>query len=96
MSEITDEYGPACQSSGTNDNCGVHLLSGVPNRAAALIIQKIGWANAAPLFYTVMTERLSTDSQFADYRDAVVNECVATLSEADCAVVRASFADVGL
>jgi Zn-dependent metalloprotease len=74
----------------------VHILSGIPNRAVALTIQQIGWDDAEPLFYAVMTERLGPDSDFADYRDAVLAECAARLSEASCALVEGAFSQVGL
>lgn len=96
LRDIPEEFGASCTPTSTNDNCGVHTLSGIPNRAAALTIQAIGWEKAAPLFYVVMTERLHDRSDFADYRAQVVAECDATLSATECAAVEAAFADVGL
>ncbi len=90
------EFAVGCVAASDNDNCGVHILSGIPNRAAALIIQEIGWERAANLFYTVMTERLTTTSNFADYRDAILAECAATLTASDCAAATEAFQVVGL
>lgn len=96
MDDIAAEYGDDCQPTSGNDNCGVHILSGIPNRAAALIIQDIGWSKSYQLFYTVMIERLNETSDFAEYRNAVAGECVRTLSARDCDRVEAAFATVGL
>lgn len=96
MNEIDDEYKPGCIETRANDLCGVHLLNGVPNRAAALIIQAIGWDTAEKLFYTVMTERLTANSDFIDYRNQMVQECEATLPRATCDQVSAAFQTVGL
>src|SRR5690606_4407803 len=58
VSEIPAEYGPSCTPNGLNDNCGVHVLSGIPNRMSSKVLRKIGWKKGAKLFYTVMTSRL--------------------------------------
>jgi Zn-dependent metalloprotease len=96
MNEIPDAFGTGCKPAADNDNCGVHILSGIPNKAVALMIGKLGWDALYQLFYTVMTERLNETSDFAEYRDAVVSECRATLPAASCQVVVQSFAAVGL
>lgn len=96
MNEIPDALGQDCRPSRTNDNCGVHILSGIPNKAVALMIKNLGWNQLYDLFYTVMTERLTETSDFADYRDAVVSVCKETLPAASCQVVVDSFKAVGL
>lgn len=96
MDEIPDQFGLDCEPASNNDNCGVHILSGIPNRAAALIIQDIGWTKSSALFYTVMTERLGQQSDFAEYRNAVVAECARTLTTSDCIEVESAFEAVGL
>ncbi|MDX2200209.1 MAG: M4 family metallopeptidase [Phycisphaerae bacterium] len=65
-----------------NDNGGVHTNSGIPNKAAFLIadggthngftIAGIGRAKTAQLYYTVVTSRLSSNSQLIDARNATV------------------------
>ncbi len=96
MSDIPAEFGSGCVAASGNDNCGVHTLSGIPNRAAALIIQKLGWETSRTLFYSVMTERLTSTSNFADYRNLMVDQCQATLTTTQCDAVSDSFATVGL
>lgn len=96
VSETPAEFGAGCAPSESNDNCGVHILSGIPNRAFALVASQLGWAEAYELFYRVMTERLRTNSDFKDYRDQVLDECERTLSTKACGAIRGSFAQVGL
>lgn len=96
VNEIEAEFGPNCQATMNNDNCGVHILSGIPNRASALMIQALGWEKLYPLFYQVMTVRLRANSKFSDYKDQMLAECDATMSAFECEQVRESLAAVGL
>ena len=54
------------------DNGGVHINSGIPNRAAALIMQNIGHDKTAQIYYRALTMYLTRNSQFGDARNAVV------------------------
>lgn len=96
MNEIKDEYKSGCQPSPTNDSCGVHILSGIPNKASVGVIRALGWETAQSLFYKVMTERLHSKADFSDYRNHVVNECQKTLPELACKEVITAFQTVGL
>ncbi|MDG0816303.1 M4 family metallopeptidase [Bdellovibrio svalbardensis] len=96
MSQIPADLGQDCRPTMKNDNCGVHALSGIPNRATALIVQQLGWAKASPIFYVVMTERLTENSQFQDYAREVIGECLHQLSPMECSVINNSFKEVGL
>ena len=51
-----------------NDNGGVHLNSGIPNHAFYLAATAIGgnaWEAAGHIWYTALTERLRSESDFA-------------------------------
>jgi Zn-dependent metalloprotease len=51
------------------DRGGVHINSGIPNRAFYLAATSIGgyaWEDAGTIWYTTLTQRLRADSQFAD------------------------------
>ncbi len=96
VSEIEPEFGPSCSPTGGNDQCGVHTLSGVPNKVVANIIKTLGWEKPKKLFYRVMTARLRSKSDFKDYRQQVLAECEATLSVSECAVVKTAFSDSGV
>ena len=66
-----------------NDNGGVHGNSGIPNKAAWLLVQggqhqgyrvsALGRAKVAWLYYGVITTGLTSGSQFVDARDALVS-----------------------
>lgn len=84
-----------CKPSKENDRCGVHVLSGIPNKMAALVMSKMGTEDAGKLFYNVMTKRLSAKSNFADYSKALRLECKSLSSDA-CSIVDESLKAVGL
>ncbi|MEZ4742811.1 MAG: M4 family metallopeptidase [Bdellovibrionota bacterium] len=97
IQDIPEEFGPDCKPSPTNDSCGVHILSGIPNRFAALAIKELGWLKTRDIFYNVMTERLNSQANFSDYADAILNECYQIkLSDTDCSVIEKSLHTVGL
>jgi hypothetical protein len=91
-------YGVTCTPSLDNDNCGVHSLSGIPNRAATLIIDKLGFSQTKEWFYQVLAERLSSQANFLDYRNELYGVCRESLppEQIDCEVIKASFALVGV
>jgi Zn-dependent metalloprotease len=52
-----------------NDNGGVHVNSGIPNKAFYLVAKAFGgyaWEKAGPIWFKTLTEKLQTDSQFTD------------------------------
>jgi len=52
-----------------NDNGGVHINSGIPNRAFYLLATALGgkaWETAGSIWFTTLTERLRNDSRFVD------------------------------
>jgi Zn-dependent metalloprotease len=58
-----------------NDNGGVHINSGIPNRAFALAATRLGghaWERAGRIWYLALTERLHATAQFADAAQATV------------------------
>lgn len=87
----------SCQPSVNNDNCGVHTISGVPNKAAALIIAILGFQETKRLFLKTAIYRLNQASNFSDYLIQLHEECMATPSlSGRCEVIIASFAAVGI
>ncbi len=59
----------------TDDNGGVHLNSGIPNRAFALAARAIGgesWSGAGRIWYSALTSGLDRDSDFAAFAAATV------------------------
>jgi aureolysin len=95
MSQIPAEL-QFCIPSTSNDRCGVHILSGIPNKAAAQMMSILGPQRTKNLFYKVMTERLVSNSQFVDFARELRRECAQTMSRAECDVVDQSLRNVGL
>lgn len=91
VSRMRPEYATGCTPSGSNDHCGVHSNSGIPNRAAALIVSSLGWEKTKGIFYRVMTQRLRSRSNFADYRKQTLDECASKLSSSDCKAMKDAF-----
>lgn len=55
------------------DNGGVHINSGIPNRAFALASREIGgyaWISTGAVWYKTLTEKLKPNSQFQEFANA--------------------------
>lgn len=64
----SEQYNAACLP--WTDNGGVHINSGIPNKAAYLITTNIGPAKAKQIYYNAMFY-LTASSKFVDARNAV-------------------------
>jgi len=95
MNEYPEKF-KNCTPSRKNDHCGVHNLSGIPNKVGQLIVSSIGWRKARNLYYRVMVDRLLPTSNFVDYKEQMTAECNIQLKEHDCKNVEAAFNRVGL
>ena len=61
-----DEY---VELDSDDDNGGVHVNSGIPNRAAYLVAEAIGRKKTAQIYYRILEARyLTPRSQFVDCR----------------------------
>ncbi len=61
---------------GSADNGGVHINSGIPNRAFYLVATAIGgraWEDAGKIWYTALCNRLRPRSNFADAAEATIS-----------------------
>ncbi len=97
LAAVQANYPEDCQPSIDNDNCGVHSSSGVPNKAAALIIAVLGLEQTRELFFKTFVYRLNSHSNFTEYLVQLFEECKETPSlENSCDVILASFAAVGV
>jgi bacillolysin len=56
----------------SEDNGGVHINSGIPNKAAYLTITSIGKAKAEKIYYRALTVYLTSTSDFSDARAALL------------------------
>ncbi|MNL16682.1 Zinc metalloproteinase aureolysin precursor [compost metagenome] len=100
-SQVPFEFLDDCVPAIDNDACGVHVMNGIPNRAAALIISQLGWEKVKWIYFNLMTERLKSsylghEPKFADYSRELLQLCSENLEAQDCDVVLAALKDVGL
>ena len=83
---------------GDRDNGGVHINSGIPNKAFYLSAQEIGKDKAELIYYCALTNYLTRSSNFAQLRVAV-ESCAEDLYGADSFeinTVKNSFDTVGI
>lgn len=79
------------------DNGGVHSNSGIPNRAAAIIINALGREKAQQIYYRALTTYLTRNSQFIDCRIACEKAAKDLgYSASDQQAVSNAFATVGI
>lgn len=77
-----------------NDRCGVHTNSGIPSRAAALMVEAMGKEKTEQLYYKVLTTRLSATSDFKEARSETEKACALMYggaSSAECKIVKSAF-----
>ncbi|SHK02331.1 M4 family metallopeptidase [Rhodothermus profundi] len=81
----------------TTDNGGVHINSGIPNRAAALLIEQIGAEKAGQIYYRALSQYLTRNSQFGDLRQALEQSARDLYGEgAELQAVEQAFDAVGI
>jgi len=81
-----------------DDNGGVHINSGIPNRAfqlAAVAVGGTSWDGAGRVWYAALTSGLGPSTDFAGFAAATVEAAGAVSPEVASAVTRA-WADVGV
>ncbi len=83
------------------DNGGVHINSGIPNKAAYNVIVAIGREKAEQIYYRALTKYLTRNSQFADCRKALEQSAKDLkgqfgITDADAAAVGTAFDGVGI
>lgn len=80
------------------DNGGVHINSGIPNRAAFMIIQAIGRDKTERIYYRALTKYLTRNSQFIDARNAVEQAAKDLFGDGgeEVRAVQNGFASVGI
>ncbi len=81
---------------GSQDNGGVHINSGIPNHAFYLFATEVGMEKASQVYYDVLTNYLTRSSQFVDMRIAVVEASRMRYGETEAAAARSAFDAVGI
>ncbi len=92
-------YQPAHYSdryTGTQDRGGVHINSGIPNRAFYLFATSIGKAKAEEIYYHALSNYLTRSSQFSDCRAAVMQSAKDLYGNAECEAAATAFTQVGI
>lgn len=82
----------------TEDNGGVHINSGIPNRAFALFAIDLGgnaWETAGTVWYRALTGGLSSTANFTEFADATV-AAASAFDDATAAAARRAWATVGV
>lgn len=82
--------------SANQDNGGVHVNSGIPNRAAALIVNAIGRDKAAKIYYRALQNYMTRNSQFIDCRLACEKAATDLFGNTELTAVQTGFATVGI
>jgi len=99
MDEVNERFKPDCEPSVDNDNCGVHSISGVMNKATSQIIARLGLAKTRSLFFNTVTTRLGSKAGFDEYLRQLYEECLITPAVdkvSECPVIIESFEKVGV
>ena len=80
------------------DNGGVHINSGIPNKAFYLFQQDVTLSKAELVYYRALTSYLTSSSQFIDLRLAVVQAAsdLYGSSSAEVTAAKNAFDDVGI
>lgn len=92
-------YQPASVSEqyrGTEDNGGVHINSGITNRAFALFYQAVGREKAEQVYYRALDKYLTRSSKFTDCRLAVIQATKDLYGAADAEKAATAFTTVGI
>ncbi|MEO9892308.1 M4 family metallopeptidase, partial [Aurantibacter sp.] len=84
--------------SGTADNGGVHINSGILNRAYYLVATDISKNKAEQIYYRALDNYLTVSSQFIDLRLAIIQSAIDLYGEngSEVTAVRNAFDTVGI
>jgi len=84
----------------SNDKGGVHIFSGVPNRAFVICAQKFGgcsWEKAGQIWWiTITTHRIPPNCAFLRFADVTVAVTQEKYGNEDAKTVRAAWDEVGV
>lgn len=78
------------------DNGGVHINSGIPNRAAYLLIQAIGREKVERIYYRALAHYLTRSSEFIDCRRAIIRAAQELYGQAEAQAAAQAFDAVGI
>jgi Zn-dependent metalloprotease len=82
-----------------NDHGGVHINSGIPNKAFYLVATEMGgesWEVPAKIWYNALTKRLKRHSQFKDAAEATIASAKQLYGDKEADIVRSAWEGVGV
>lgn len=95
LEEVPSDLRAACIPNGANDNCGVHSMSGIPNKVFSEITPVIGWDKMRTFYYKLMTQRMHRYSTFQDYRIQILDLCKTEVPQ-HCARIEEALGSAGI
>jgi bacillolysin len=81
---------------GDLDNGGVHINSGIPNRAFFLFANQVGLERAEQVYYRTLSTYLTRNSEFIDLRMAVLQAAEDLYGQTEVNAAAAAFDAVGI
>lgn len=84
------------QYRGAEDNGGVHINSGIPNRAYYLFATSVGIDKAERVFYRALTNYLTRSSEFIDLRLSVLKAAADLYGNTEVTAATNAFNTVGI
>ncbi len=78
------------------DNGGVHVNSGIPNRAAFLVAQALGREKMEQIYFRTLTQYLTPDADFGDAARATIRSAQELYGTNEAEAVRSAFGQVGI
>lgn len=81
---------------GNEDNGGVHINSGIPNKAFQLFATSVGKDKAEQVYYRALTTYLLKSSVFIDCRNAVIQAATDLYGTAEVNAAKSAFDAVGI
>jgi hypothetical protein len=79
-----------------SDNGGVHVNSGIPNRAAFLVAKALGREKMEQIYYRALTNYVTPEADFKAAADATARAAADLYGQAEVSAVNAAFAQVGV
>lgn len=78
------------------DYGGVHINSGIPNKAFYNTVTKIGKSKSENIYYRALTYYLTSTSDFKDTREALIQSAQDLYGTADANVIKDAWDAVGV
>ena len=81
----------------SNDSCWVHYNSTIPSHASYLVYQAIGSKKTELLYYTALTQNISSTDDFSSAAKAILSTCEQiNLTHEECDTVKKIYQTVGV